>query len=165
MEMHKCVLPSITKKKLAVTLVSSTEAFSTMRFVLQVEVSTAAANILGPKMGEECWNSGLDVRLEAVVVSIQLEAVTTMLKSAQLREIRLGFPQLTRFVPRPRSHVRPTQTEDDGKWSMPDPLICCGFGFCKLRSLILLATKSRDPKTNLEPGRNLVADLNVIDLT
>jgi hypothetical protein len=42
---------------------------------LQLEVPTAVtANILDRKVGEECWNSGLDGRLEVVVASIQLEA-------------------------------------------------------------------------------------------
>jgi hypothetical protein len=48
---------------------------------------------------------------------------------------------------------------------MPDPVIACGSAFCKLRSLILSAMKSKDPKANLEPGKNLVADLNGIDFT
>jgi hypothetical protein len=38
-------------------------------------VPTVVANILGPKVGEECWNSGLDAQLEAVAASIHLEAV------------------------------------------------------------------------------------------
>jgi hypothetical protein len=48
---------------------------------------------------------------------------------------------------------------------MPDPVIACGSGFCKLISLILSAMKSKDSKANLEPGKNLVADLNAIDFT
>ncbi len=36
---------------------------------------TAATSILGRKVGEECWNSGLDGRLEAVVDNIHLVAV------------------------------------------------------------------------------------------
>jgi hypothetical protein len=39
-----------------------------------------------PKGGEDCKNSGLDARLEAVVVSIQMEAVATTSMSAWLRE-------------------------------------------------------------------------------
>jgi hypothetical protein len=47
----------------------------------------AAASILGPKVGEECWNSGLDGRLEVVAASIQLEvAVTATSKATWLRE-------------------------------------------------------------------------------
>jgi hypothetical protein len=42
---------------------------------LQLEVPMAeAASILGQKVGEECWNSGLDGGLEVVAASIQLEA-------------------------------------------------------------------------------------------
>jgi hypothetical protein len=48
---------------------------------------------------------------------------------------------------------------------MPDPMIACDLGSCKLRSSILLAMKSKDLKTNLEPGKNLVDDSNVVDLT
>jgi hypothetical protein len=54
---------------------------------LQLEVPTAMASIPGSKVGEECWNSGLDGRLEAVAASIQLEAVVAaMLKSTSQRE-------------------------------------------------------------------------------
>jgi hypothetical protein len=62
-------LPSIAKKKVAAAtaLVSSTEAFPTVGLALQVEVPTvAAASIPDWKVGEECWNSGLDGRLEAM---------------------------------------------------------------------------------------------------
>jgi hypothetical protein len=38
------------------------------------------ANIPGQKVGEECWNSGLDDRLEAVAASIQLEAVAASIQ-------------------------------------------------------------------------------------
>ncbi len=53
------------------------------------------ANIDGPKVGEECWNSGLDGRLEAVVASIHLKAVAASIhleaaaatsKAARLQE-------------------------------------------------------------------------------
>jgi hypothetical protein len=30
-------------------------------------------SIIGPKVGQECWNSDLDAQLKAVAVSIQLE--------------------------------------------------------------------------------------------
>jgi hypothetical protein len=40
-----------------------------------------------------------------------------------------------------------------------------GSGCYKLRFPILSAIKSRDLKTNLEPGRNLSIDLNDNDLT
>jgi hypothetical protein len=72
-----CVLPSMVNKKVAA--VSSTEAFLMAGLALQVEVPTAAANIPGPIVGEECWNSGLDT-------SIQVEAVTATSKSVWLRE-------------------------------------------------------------------------------
>jgi hypothetical protein len=38
-------------------------------------------------------------------------------------------------------------------------------GSFKLRSLILSVMKSRDLKTNLEPGRNLLVEMKAIDLT
>jgi hypothetical protein len=43
-------------------------------------------------------------------------------------------------------------------------VIAQGLGSCKLRSPILSVTESRDPKTIFEPGENLVADSNAIDL-
>jgi hypothetical protein len=54
----------VVKKKVAaaVVLVSSMETFPTAGLALQLEVPTmAAASIPGRKVGEECWNSGLDV--------------------------------------------------------------------------------------------------------
>jgi hypothetical protein len=71
------VLTSVAKKKVATvaTLVLSTEAFPTAGLALQLEVPTAAASIRGPKVEEECWNTGLDDQLEAVVASIHLEMV------------------------------------------------------------------------------------------
>jgi hypothetical protein len=48
--------------------------------------------------------------------------------------------------------------------SVPDPAISRDSGYCKLRSPILSAMKSRDPRTNLKPGRNLLVNWNVIDL-
>jgi hypothetical protein len=56
-------------------------------------------------------------------------------------------------------------TVADGNRSTSDPNIACGSGSCKLRSPILSMMKSKDPKTNLESGKNLVADSNAIDLT
>ncbi len=54
---------------------------------LQLEVRmAAAASISDRKVGEECWNSGLDGRWEAVVISIHLEVVAATLKFARLRE-------------------------------------------------------------------------------
>jgi hypothetical protein len=71
------VIPSVAKKKViaAAVPVSSTEAFSTMGLALQLEVCTAVASIPVLKVGEECWNSSLDGRLEAVAASIHLEVV------------------------------------------------------------------------------------------
>jgi hypothetical protein len=79
----------VAKKKVIVAAasVSSMEAFPTVRLSRQLEVPTAAANILGPKVGEECWNSGLIDRLEVVAVSIQLEVVVVATsKATRLRE-------------------------------------------------------------------------------
>jgi ribosome-binding ATPase YchF (GTP1/OBG family) len=71
-------LPSAVKKKViaAAALVSSTEAFSTVGLALQLEVPTvAAANIPDQKVGEECWNSDLDGRLETIATSVHLKVV------------------------------------------------------------------------------------------
>jgi hypothetical protein len=88
----------VVKKKIdaAATSVLSTEAFPTAGLALQLEVPMAAASIPSLKVGEECWNSSLDGRLNAVVASIQLEvavasiqlevAVAATLKAARLRE-------------------------------------------------------------------------------
>jgi hypothetical protein len=40
----------------------------------------AAASIPGRKVGEECWNSSLDGRLETVTASMQLEAVAASIQ-------------------------------------------------------------------------------------
>jgi hypothetical protein len=99
-------LPSVAKKNVAVaaTSVSSTEAFPTVGLALQLEVPTAAAtSIRSQKVGEECWNFGLDGRLEVVVASIYLKAVvasihlaaTAMSKAAQLWET---LPTASRVV-------------------------------------------------------------------
>jgi hypothetical protein len=65
----------VAKKKVIAASVLSTKAFPTAWLALHVDVPTAAASIPGPKVGEECWNSGLDARLEAMVANIHLEAV------------------------------------------------------------------------------------------
>jgi hypothetical protein len=50
-------------------------------------VPTEVASIPSLWVGEECWNSSLDARLEAVAVSIQLEAVVAASsKSVRLQE-------------------------------------------------------------------------------
>jgi hypothetical protein len=64
-----CVLPSMSKKKFVVASVSFMEAFPTMGLALQVEVSTPAASIPGPKVGKECSNFVLDARLEVVLAT------------------------------------------------------------------------------------------------
>jgi hypothetical protein len=64
-------LPSVAKKKVtvAVMLVSSKK------------VSPAVvASILGQKLGEGYWKSGLDGRLKAVVASNQLKAVAASIQ-------------------------------------------------------------------------------------
>jgi hypothetical protein len=88
----------MVKKKVVVATasMSSTKTFPMVGLALQLEVPMVVASISGSKVGEECWNSDLDVRLEAVVASIHLEAVAAiiqleaivvaMLKSARLWE-------------------------------------------------------------------------------
>jgi hypothetical protein len=56
----------VAKKKVAAMSVSFKEAFPMIGLALQLEVPMAAASIPSLKVGEECWNSGLDARLEAV---------------------------------------------------------------------------------------------------
>jgi hypothetical protein len=53
-EKHEYVLPSMEKKKVAVTSVSSTEAFPMAGLALQLEVPTVTASIPGLKVKEEC---------------------------------------------------------------------------------------------------------------
>jgi hypothetical protein len=76
------ILPSVVKKKatMAAASVSSTEAFPTTGLALQLVVPTSVASIPGPKVEEECWNSGLDGRLEAVTASIHLETVAASIQ-------------------------------------------------------------------------------------
>jgi hypothetical protein len=75
----------VAKQKVvaAVASVSSKEVFLTMGLALQLEVPMAAASIPGSKLGDECWNSSLDSRLEAMAAIIQLEAIAA---SIQLEE-------------------------------------------------------------------------------
>jgi hypothetical protein len=73
-------LTSVANKKVVVATasVSSMEAFPTVGLALQLEVPmVVVASILGQKVGEECWNSSLDGRLEAVAVNIHVKAVAT----------------------------------------------------------------------------------------
>jgi hypothetical protein len=53
-ESHEYVLPSVAKKKVAMTSVLSIEAFPVMGLALQLEVPMAEVSILGPIVGEEC---------------------------------------------------------------------------------------------------------------
>jgi hypothetical protein len=76
----------VVKKKVDAASVSSMEVFPMAGLVLQVEVPTAVASIPGPKVGEECWNSSLDARLEMVAANIHLEAVAATSKSVRLQE-------------------------------------------------------------------------------
>jgi hypothetical protein len=70
-------LPSVANNKVAVAVasVSSTEAIPTVGLALQLEVPTAATASIPDRKVEECWNSGLDGQLEAVVASIHLKSV------------------------------------------------------------------------------------------
>jgi hypothetical protein len=43
-------------------------------------LTVAATSIPDRKVGDECWNSGLNGRLEAVAVSIHLKAVVTSIQ-------------------------------------------------------------------------------------
>jgi hypothetical protein len=73
----------VVKKKVSATvaLVSSMEAFPMVRLALELEVPTAVvASIPGRKLGDECWNSGLDGQLEVVVASIQLKALAASIQ-------------------------------------------------------------------------------------
>jgi hypothetical protein len=100
-------LPLVAKKKVvaAMVLVSCTKAFPMVGLALQLEMPMmASASIRGQKVGEECFNSGLDGRLEVVVASINLkavaanihlEAVMTPSKAARLRET---LPTASRLV-------------------------------------------------------------------
>jgi hypothetical protein len=90
-------LPLVAKKKVtaAVASVSSTEAIPMAGLALQLEVPTVvAASISDPKIGEECWNSGLDDRLEAVVVSVHLKVVVA---SIQLEAVVAIMSEATRL--------------------------------------------------------------------
>jgi hypothetical protein len=100
-------LPSVAKKKVvaATTLVSSMEAFPTTRLALQLEVPMAAANILRWKVGEECWNSGLDGQLEAVATSIHLKAVVASIQqevavaaTSEAIRLRVTLPTTSRVL-------------------------------------------------------------------
>jgi hypothetical protein len=96
----------VAKKKVTMTAasVSSKEAFPMARLALQLEVPTAVANIPGPMVREEYWNSGLDGRLEKVVARIHLDVMVASIhlqavvvatsKSAWLQETLLTASQV-----------------------------------------------------------------------
>jgi hypothetical protein len=81
----------VAKKNVVVVAasVSSMKAIPTAGLALELEEPTAAvACIPGRKVGEECWNSYLDGRLEAVAGSIQLEAaIVATSKATWLRVV------------------------------------------------------------------------------
>jgi hypothetical protein len=89
-------LPSVAKKVATAAMpVSSTEAFCTVGLALQLEVPIAAvASILSQKVGEECWNSGLDDWLEAMTTSIHLKVVAA---SIQLEAAVVATSEATRL--------------------------------------------------------------------
>jgi hypothetical protein len=65
----------------------------------------ATANIPGQKVGEECWNSHLDGRLEAVVASIHLKAViasiqleATVAATSEVARLREILPTTSRVL-------------------------------------------------------------------
>jgi hypothetical protein len=101
-------LPSVAKKNVAVAAasVSSMEAFPTAGLALHLEVPMAAAAcICGQKVGEECWNSGLDGRLEAVEASIHLKVVAANIHlevataaSSEAAWLQETFPTASRVV-------------------------------------------------------------------
>jgi hypothetical protein len=87
----------VAKKKVATAAasVSSTEAFPMVGLALKLEVLTVAtASIPGRKVGEECWNSGLDDRLEAMAASIHLKAVAA---SIQLEAVAVATSKAARL--------------------------------------------------------------------
>jgi hypothetical protein len=65
----------VKKVAAAATSVSSIKAFPTVGLALQLEVPTVVSSIRVLKVGEECWNSRLDGRLDVVAASIHLETV------------------------------------------------------------------------------------------
>jgi hypothetical protein len=98
-------------KKKVDAAATTMEAFPTAGLAIQLEVPTAAASIPGLKV-EECWNSGLDGRIEAVATSIHLEVVAVSIqleaavvatsKAARLRET---LPTASRVLDPYENHV------------------------------------------------------------
>jgi hypothetical protein len=54
--------------------------------------------------------------------------------------------------------TRPTQTGVGGRRLVPDPTTSGDSGSYRLKSSNLSVMKRRDPRTHLDPGRNLVVD-------
>jgi hypothetical protein len=63
-----------------------------------------------------------------------------------------NFPDMLDSCPSCALHARLSRAEIGWIRSVPYPVISHGLGSCKLKSPILSAMKSRDPKTNLKPG-------------
>jgi hypothetical protein len=74
-------------------------------------------------------------------------------------------PNVLNPCPSCASVMRLSQAEINRTRSVLDPATSHDSGFYKLRSPNLSAMKSRDPKTHLESGENLVKDWNAIDFT
>jgi hypothetical protein len=92
--------PLAVKKKVDAASVSSTKAFHTTGLALQLEVPTAVAtSILGQKVGEKCWNFGLDGRLEAVVANIQREKMAASIQLEVVVEASQRLPSCKRPSP------------------------------------------------------------------
>jgi hypothetical protein len=68
------------------------------------------------------------------------------------------FPSLMNSVLSCATLTRPTQTKAAGRRPVPESVTSCDLGSYKLRSPNLSMMKRRDPRTHLEPGRNLVVD-------
>jgi hypothetical protein len=65
----------VAKKKVTAAGMAglSTEVLPIAGLAVQLEVPMVAVeSILGRKVGEECWNAGMNGRLEAVAACIQL---------------------------------------------------------------------------------------------
>jgi hypothetical protein len=58
-----------------------------------------ATSITGLMVGDECWNSGLDVWLVAVVASIHLEAVAAIIQLEAVMAATLKSARLLETLP------------------------------------------------------------------
>jgi hypothetical protein len=94
-------LPAVAKKKVVAAVVSmlSTEAFLTVSLPSSWRCpTTAVASIHGRKVGE-CWNSGLDSRLEVVVASIHLKVVAASIQLEATVAVTLEAARLRETLP------------------------------------------------------------------